>query len=198
MNAVRPIRVAYADPPYPGCGALYSTPGTPEYHPDAMRWDDPSEHVRLMEQLERDYPDGWALSTNVGSLRALLRDAPPRALVASWIRGSMRMRREVSVLRGWEPVIYSVPVAPRCKGMFGAAIDHVAAFTNQHTTEGFVGAKPRAFGLWVCKLLGLGGHPDDEFVDLFPGSGAVTRAWQDYRATAIALRSGGTQGSLFA
>jgi len=27
----------------------------------------------------------------------------------------------------------------------------------------------------------MGMRPDDELVDLFPGTGAVTRAWEEYR-----------------
>jgi len=57
-SPIRPIRVAYADPPYPGSAHIYSVPGTPEYHPDAARWDDPAEHVALMARLEEEFPDG--------------------------------------------------------------------------------------------------------------------------------------------
>ena len=39
-----------------------------------------------------------------------------------------------------------------------------------------VGAKPAVFTAWLFGLLGA-----DEFDELFPGSGAVTRAWQLYR-----------------
>lgn len=39
---------------------------------------------------------------------------------------------------------------------------------------GFTGAKPPAVTRWVLDLLGA--DPDDEVVDLFPGSGAVAAA----------------------
>lgn len=41
--------------------------------------------------------------------------------------------------------------------------------------RGFVGAKPEGFCFWLFEFLGM--EPEDEFDDLFPGSGAVTRAW---------------------
>jgi hypothetical protein len=40
------------------------------------------------------------------------------------------------------------------------------------------GMKPPQFSRWLFRLLGLA--RGDTFVDLFPGSGAVTRAWQLY------------------
>jgi hypothetical protein len=42
--------------------------------------------------------------------------------------------------------------------------------------KGFPGAKPDAFCYWIFEGLNL--LPTDDFVDLFPGSGAVTEAWQ--------------------
>ena len=47
------MRFAYADPPYLGCGSRYI-----EHHPNAMIWDDPEEHRRLIERLCDDLPDG--------------------------------------------------------------------------------------------------------------------------------------------
>ena len=42
------------------------------------------------------------------------------------------------------------------------------------------GQKPVAFCHWIFDLLGL--TADDELVDIFPGSGAVGRAWDSWRA----------------
>lgn len=54
-----PMRFAYADPPYLGCGSLYA-----KYHPDALIWDDPETHRKLIQRLVDEYPDGWALSAS--------------------------------------------------------------------------------------------------------------------------------------
>jgi hypothetical protein len=43
----------------------------------------------------------------------------------------------------------------------------------------FFGAKPPLFCQWLFACLGL--EPTDEFVDLFPGSGAVGYAWEAWR-----------------
>lgn len=40
--------------------------------------------------------------------------------------------------------------------------------------------KPPEFSVWMFRLLGA--RRGDELVDLFPGSGAVTRAWERYTA----------------
>jgi hypothetical protein len=45
--------------------------------------------------------------------------------------------------------------------------------------RGFVGAKPEAVCHWAFEVVGA--DPADEFVDLFPGSGAVGRAWESWR-----------------
>jgi len=49
--------------------------------------------------------------------------------------------------------------------------------------KGFPGAKPEGFCFWVFDLLGA--RACDEMHDLFPGSGAVGRAWEKYRARLV-------------
>lgn len=199
MTELRPIRVAYADPPYPGCARKYSKPGTSEFHPDAMRWDDPEEHVRLMHELERDFPDGWALSTHSGALRELLHRSPPRARSAPWCGPSTGNFKVFRVAYCHEVVIYSTPLVFRRDAPGRPrAIDWVVAGKghNSDVESAFIGAKPARFCRWLFELLGLGAHPGDELVDLFPGSGAVTRAWDDYRAARVE-RAGVAQLALF-
>lgn len=43
--------------------------------------------------------------------------------------------------------------------------------------------KPPEFSVWMFRLLGA--RRGDELVDLFPGSGAVTRAWERYTAPGV-------------
>ena len=45
--------------------------------------------------------------------------------------------------------------------------------------RGLTGAKPEAVCHWAFELAGA--HPDDTLVDLYPGTGAVTRAWDTWR-----------------
>lgn len=45
--------------------------------------------------------------------------------------------------------------------------------------RGLTGAKPEKVCHWAFEMLGA--RPDDELADLFPGTGAVTRAWETWR-----------------
>ncbi len=55
--------------------------------------------------------------------------------------------------------------------------------------RGLTGAKPERVCHWVFEGAGL--DPQDELHDLFPGSGAVTRAWESWMATPSLLERGG-------
>lgn len=44
--------------------------------------------------------------------------------------------------------------------------------------KGTSGAKPNDFCYWLFELLGA--KAGDDFHDLFPGSGAVSRAWREW------------------
>jgi hypothetical protein len=194
VQAERPIRVCYADPVYPGRGRYYSVPGTPEYHPDAMMWDDLEQHVALMARLEAEFPDGWAMSTSADAVRALWAESPEGTQLAMWGRGGPRLN--LRVVPGWEAVLYRADVVkvagrPSAMDWLMCGIGHTSG------VAGFYGAKPPKFSRWLFALLGLGGHPGDELVDLFPGSGAVTRAWQDYQGHEVTRRCGAVQGALF-
>ena len=46
-----------------------------------------------------------------------------------------------------------------------------------------IGEKPEAFARWIFSAAGL--TQEDEFCDLFPGSGAVTRAWKTFCAQGV-------------
>ncbi|MDD7963324.1 hypothetical protein [Microbacterium thalli] len=233
------LRLAYADPPYPGLSRRYYGD-----HPDFAGEVD---HKRLIEQLN-GY-DGWALSTSARALQDVLALCPPGSRVAVWVRGE-RPTRSAGPLNAWEPVIYwggrreasrftmagerigrasvelsssdasSAPGgrvaedlddASRSAGAArrvaadvdrdasrGAAADasRVAAADassgsarrvdvlqyrpGARTTEPgrVVGAKPAAFCRWMFDLLGA--EPQDEFSDLFAGSGGVMRAWDTF------------------
>ncbi|MFG6277949.1 hypothetical protein [Microbacterium sp. 5K110] len=219
------LRLAYADPPYPGKSRRYY--GS---HPD---YAGEVDHTRLIEQLSDGY-DGWALSTSAEALQSVLAMCPAGSRVAVWVRGE-RPTRSAGPLNAWEPVIYwggrrdasrstmagekasrppggrvaedlpdasrdtgaPRPVAPAgghdasrraaASGSLVAAVDaslgsarrvDVLAYRpGARTTEParVVGAKPAAFCRWVFDLLGA--EPQDDFTDLFAGSGGVARAW---------------------
>ncbi len=74
----RPVRLAYADPPYPGEARLYRD------HPD---YGGEVDHAELVERLAAY--DGWAFSTSAEALPAVLALCPPGVRVAAWHRASV-------------------------------------------------------------------------------------------------------------
>lgn len=170
-RATHPIRLAYADPPYPGLARRYYAE-----HPD---YAGEVDHAALLEQL-RPF-DGWALSTSSGALSVVLVLASRMQLdvrVAAWFRGP-RIVPSRQPLQAWEPVVY-------CGGRhdleLGPRPDALVYQARPRLTDPnrVVGAKSAAFCYWMFDLLGA--RPGDELVDMFPGSGGVTRAWQTFTA----------------
>ncbi len=187
------MRVAYADPPYPGQALRhYGKSGDP-FDGDVQEVD----HAELIERLEAEFPDGWALSTSVPALGDLLALCPkPDASkkrtwngragvklgtgvrVCAWFRTGYPFPPS-RVMWSWEPVIVRTP---HWRQRHRSDFVPDALYATQ--PRGFLGnsitgQKPQAFAYWLFDLLGLGA--DDELVDLFPGSGAISHAWDAWR-----------------
>ncbi len=170
------MRMAYADPPYLGCCRLYG-----HEHRNTGCWDEVTTHRHLILMLMEDYPDGWALSASSVSLRALLPLCPSDVRVAAWVKPFHIFKKGVRPAYAWEPVIFrggrNKGHQPPEKGAEATTPrDWVSA--NITLRRGLVGAKPAEFSFWLFNLLGM--HGSDEFVDLFPGSGVVTDAWNTW------------------
>ncbi len=164
------MKAAYADPPYLGCGKkLYG-----KHHPDAMIWDAPEAHVRLVDQLENEY-DAWAMSCSTPSLRALLPLMPPEIRVAAWVKPFAIFKPNVGVAYAWEPVLFKE--GRKRSRERPTSRDWVSA--NVTLRKGLTGAKPVQFCEWLFDLLTL--EPDDEFIDIFPGTGIVGHTWDLWR-----------------
>jgi len=160
------MRLAYADPPYPGCSALYKD------HPD---YAGEVDHAALLRTLQDNY-DGWVLHTSSVALRAILPLVPDGARVMAWVKGFAAFKRNVSVAYAWEPVI----VKPARKPVVSKRLvmrDWVECSITLR--RGLTGAKPEKVCHWAFEMLGA--RPDDDLIDLFPGTGAVTMAWQTWR-----------------
>lgn len=161
----QPLRLAYADPPYPGMAYLY------RHHPD---YAGEVDHAALIRRLADEY-DGWALSTSAAALPMVLAMCPPGVRVASWHRGP-RLTPSRWPLHAWEPVIYHGG-----RPVYGPIrTDSLVCGVSPLTTlpSRVIGAKPAEFCRWVFELLGA--DAGDTLDDLFPGSGVVGRAWQAY------------------
>jgi hypothetical protein len=183
------MHLAYADPPYPGKAWHYRE--EPTY----------AGEVDILELLlSLKAYDGWALSTSAEALPRVLATCISLHLtvrVAAWTRRA-RPHKTARILNGWEPLIFS---GGRTLVSHGRPQDpaHQAAGTHPlqvtDTLNGFnprqrptlptscIGMKPPEFCRWVFLLLGA--LPGDTLVDMFPGSGIVTRAWLDYTGEEI-------------
>lgn len=168
-----PLRLAYADPPYPGNAHLYR--GHPDYAGEVP-------HAALIERLAAY--DGWALSTSAAALPDVLRLCPPGARVAAWHKGE-RPTSAAWPLSAWEPVIYSggrqvLSAELTAPLEMGRRVDSITCGASPLTTlpGRVIGAKPARVCAWIFSLLGA--RPGDVFDDLFPGSGSVGRAWRAY------------------
>ena len=157
----RPMRFAYADPPYPGLAAKYY--GCAEV-----------DHTELVERLASNYPDGWALSTSASALRDVLTLCPTGVRVGAWIKGS-RKGEALRARNAWEPLVV-FGGRPRRLSVAEDLDDVLLWGGRQHSHPGaLVGMKPAAFCEWMFRQLGA--TVGDTLDDLFPGSGAIRRAW---------------------
>jgi hypothetical protein len=172
------VKFAFADPPYLGRAEYYRA-----HHPDAMIWNDPETHRRLIARLQDEYADGWVLCLSEQSLRTILPMCPRSTRVAAWISERARYAGKViPIRRHFEPVIFFggrtgpnrgadfiiTAQEPMPAGSSRYVMDK-SAIRNGDT---FVGRKPAAFCRWVLTLMGY--EPGDMVDDLFPGTGAMS------------------------
>lgn len=158
----RPMRFAYADPPYFGCGKSHYA----EHHPDAAIWDDRQTHLDLIGRLVSEYPDGWALSCNPRDLAWLLPACPDDVRVAAWCK-TWHQIRPTTTQFAWEPVVWRTERKdPKRSPMIR---DWMAGAVTRQT--GLRGAKPQAFNQWVIDLLCY--QDGDTLEDLFPGTAGM-------------------------
>jgi hypothetical protein len=179
------MRTAYADPPYQGCSGYYRD------HPD---YAGEVDHAALISQLVAEFPDGRALSCTSSSLRSLLPLCPETVRVMAWVKPFCSWKPSVNPAYAWEPVIVCGGRTTTYRNGGTTTRDYIAA--PMAMRRGLVGVKPDPFCFWLFAVLGL--RADDELVDLFPGSGAVDRAWERYRRGLFSAASsdGIPQGAL--
>lgn len=163
------MNIAYADPPYPGMSGFYKD------HPD---YDGEVDHAALLRQLS-EY-DGWCLhtaSTTLAFVLSLYPDALQEARIMAWVKPFASFKKHVAVAYAWEPVLVK-PARMREYDGLTTVRDWIAESIT--LKRGLTGAKPEAVCHWLFDAMGC--KPGDELVDLFPGTGAVTRAWENWCA----------------
>lgn len=163
------MRIAYADPPYPGCASLYKD------HPD---YDGEVDHRALMDRLQSEY-DGWILHTHVPGLRMMERKhiLPEDGIrICQWVKPFAAFKRNVPVAYAYEPVIVKAARKPVVSGRMVMRDYFEHSITLQ---RGLVGVKPEKVCHWLFEIVGA--EPADTMDDLFPGTGAVTNAWKSWQ-----------------
>ena len=156
------MKFAYADPPYPGQAKRWYRD-----HPD---YAGEVDHGELISRMCRDYPDGWALSTNVVSLQFVLGLCPEDVRTAVWHKTN-----EAPPRRGWwfnwEPVIVRGGLPRPVRTVFSSG------------QNGRQGRFPRfqASRLRLLDAATAGSEVEDVIDDLFPGSGIVGREIEAWR-----------------
>lgn len=111
------------------------------------------DHAELVARLEREY-DGWVLHTHVPGLSVVLPLLPDGARVMAWVKTFSAFKRNIPVAYAWEPVIVKAARKP-------------------------VVSKRDVSRDWAFERVGA--RPEDDLVDLYPGTGAVTSAWKSWR-----------------
>lgn len=176
------MRFAYADPPYIGQAKKHYA-----HDPQCAEVD----HRALLVRLRDEFADGWALSCSTPSLEEILHLArgvfgPGQVRIGAWVKPFHVFKKGVRPAYAWEPIVFrggrNKKHPPPLKG--GKATtprDWVSA--NITLRRGLVGAKPEVVCRWLFDLLGA--RPGDELVDVYPGTGGVSRAWDIYMALKI-------------
>jgi hypothetical protein len=163
------VRFAYADPPYIGQAKRHYAD-----HPDFAGEVD---HAVLVKHLSEF--DAWALSLSTPTLKTILNLCPDDVRVGAWVKPWAVWKPGMSVAYAWEPVIWRGGRKRSRKER--TARDWVranAVMRRKGDPNRTKGTKPEEFCWWLFDVLGA--QPDDDFHDLFPGSGAVGRAWEDW------------------
>ena len=170
------MKFVYADPPYIGqAKKRYAKEAAA-----AGRVASEVNHADLVWDMEGMVASGgaWALSLSTPSLEEILhicrRVCGPNQ-VCSWVKPFASFKPGVNPGFCWEPIIV------RGGRKLGREVPTVRDWVSANITlkKGTSGAKPLDFSFWLFGFVGL--TPDDEFTDLFPGSGAVTQAWEQWR-----------------
>lgn len=174
-----PLRLAFADPPYPGKARRYYG-GHPDFAGEV-------DHDELLSRLAMY--DGWALATSSDAVAAIAARCVAQGLgarIAVWVRHPAP-HPFARVITAWEAVLY-VPARRVVAGDTRRLTDVLTAAPGARPRptwpSAVIGMKPPAYLEWVFGLLGA--LPGDDLDDLYPGSGIVSRAWRQYTSADVA------------
>ena len=130
------------------------------------------DHRALIESLTAARYTGWALSASARSLRDILPLCPPGTHVCAWVKPIGVPTATRGLHYRWEALLV-VGGRQRPPGV----LDWLSAMPARLGGSDLIGRKPLAFCSFLFRALGM--LPGDELVDLFPGTGIVSRAWDE-------------------
>lgn len=167
------MRFAYADPPYIGQAK--------KHYGNEATYAGEVDHAELIARLCREY-DAWALSCSSTSLKRILALCPDDVRIASWVKPFAAFKKNVNPAYCWEPIIFHntrrrTREQPTLRDWIAESIT---------LRRGLCGVKPLKVCLWMFDFANLNGG--DEFSDLYPGSGAVTAAWEIFRLSSALVQ----------
>jgi hypothetical protein len=182
------MRLGYADPPYPGqAWRLYRD------HPD---YAGEVDHAALVAELGGF--DGWVLHTSspaLGDVLGLITAAGITGYrIGSWVKPFAAFKRNIPVAYAWEPVIFK-PARPATVHRLDGLVSRDWISEPITLRRKLAGAKPERVAWWCFEIIGA--DPADNLVDMYPGTGAVSAAWETWRARLELPTGRGEQASLF-
>lgn len=160
------MRMAYADPPYLGCGAKHYG----ALHENASDADELDWHRDLIRRLESEFSDGWALSLHTPSLGEMQRLCSTPVRVGAWVKPFASFKPGVNPAYAWEPLLFG---GGRKRTRAQPTVrDWIAE--NITLKKGLSGAKPPRVCRWILSFLNF--DPEtDSLEDIFPGTGVMGR-----------------------
>jgi hypothetical protein len=166
------MKFAYADPPYIN--------QSKKHYKNHKDYAGEVNHKELINQLVKEYPDGWALSLSAVSLKEILNLCPDDVRVMIWVKPFHAWKKGVTPSYGYEPVIV---YGGRKRTEFGNKQVKALGFTdwvsaNITLKKGLTGAKPQKFCLWLFEVLNV--QPGDTLDDLYPGTEIVSNMFNWY------------------
>lgn len=175
MQLLPSARIAYADPPYPGQAHLYKD------HPD---FGGEVDHAELLNQLV-SY-DGFILHTSSPALGHIIDCARNAGLedndyrIVAWVKQWASWKPGTRLQYAWEPVLVKParPPRERADAQNGQSSIRDWMMERMAMRKGLAGAKPNSVSQWLFTCVGA--EPTDTLHDMFPGTGAVTEAWNSW------------------
>lgn len=96
--------------------------------------------------------------------------------ICQWVKPFAAFKRNVPVAFAYEPVIIKPARKPVVSGRLVMRDWIDCPITMK---KSLTGAKPEKVCHWAFELMGA--VPDDELDDMFPGTGAVAKAWKSWQ-----------------